>query len=123
MAARWLLDDRGHVVQLAKDTVRGILSEAAACKDDKQREAIIGHARGSEKVGRIQALLTLAQTEPPTPVLVSELDAAPYLLNCPNGTIDLHTGKLRPHKRSDLITKTTGVDFDPRHAPSCGSTC
>lgn len=109
---RWAWDERGQITQLAKDTVRGILAEAAACRDDKQRAAIISHARSSEKVGRIQALLTLAQSEPPLPVLVSEIDADPYLLNCPNGTIDLRTGKLRGHQRSDLITKSTGVDFD-----------
>lgn len=42
-----------------------------------------------------------------------ELDADPWLLNCVNGTIDLKTGKLRPHERTDYITKLSPVAFDP----------
>ncbi len=109
---RWAWDERGRVAQLAKEAVRAILKEAADCSDDKRSAALVSHARSSEKVGRLQALLTLAQSEPPLPVLVAELDHDPYLLNCPNGTIDLRAGKLRGHQRADLITKSTGVDFD-----------
>lgn len=45
-------------------------------------------------------------------VLAEHMDADPYVLNCPNGTVDLRTGKLREHDQRDLITKTTGVPFD-----------
>jgi putative DNA primase/helicase len=41
------------------------------------------------------------------------LDADPHLLNAPNGTIDLRTGELRPHRRSDLLTHRVAVPFDP----------
>jgi putative DNA primase/helicase len=34
------------------------------------------------------------------------------LLNCVNGTIDLRTGTLRPHRQEDLITKQVPVAFD-----------
>ncbi|MBN8936800.1 MAG: hypothetical protein J0I13_11085, partial [Rhizobiales bacterium] len=36
-------------------------------------------------------------------------DADPWLLNTPAGTVDLRTGKLRPHERTDLVTKITAV--------------
>jgi putative DNA primase/helicase len=42
-----------------------------------------------------------------------QLDRDPYLLNAQNGTIDLRTGKLRPHQRADLITKIAPVAYDP----------
>src|SRR5206468_2468183 len=35
------------------------------------------------------------------------------LLNARNGTIDLRTGELRPHRREDMITKCTAAIFDP----------
>ncbi|MGH8585169.1 MAG: hypothetical protein ACREWE_02925 [Gammaproteobacteria bacterium] len=35
------------------------------------------------------------------------------LLNVLNGTIDLQTGKLRPHAREDYITRCLDVDYDP----------
>jgi putative DNA primase/helicase len=41
-----------------------------------------------------------------------ELDANPYLLNLENGTLDLRTGKLKPHHPDDLLTKVAPVRFD-----------
>src|SRR5919107_5291637 len=41
------------------------------------------------------------------------MDASPDLLNVLNGTIDLRTGELRPHRREDLITKMAPVEYDP----------
>jgi putative DNA primase/helicase len=46
------------------------------------------------------------------PVRPHELDADTWALNCLNGTIDLRTGKLRPHQRADLITKLVPVAYD-----------
>jgi putative DNA primase/helicase len=40
------------------------------------------------------------------------LDADPMLLGCANGVVDLSTGLLRPGRRADLITKSTGLSFD-----------
>src|SRR5919107_4489215 len=39
------------------------------------------------------------------------MDASPDLLNVLNGTIDLRTGELRPHRREDLITKMAPVEY------------
>jgi P4 family phage/plasmid primase-like protien len=38
-----------------------------------------------------------------------DFDADPFLLNTPEGTVDLRTGKIRPHNHADLITKITSV--------------
>lgn len=47
-------------------------------------------------------------------IRADRLDADPNLLNCPNGTVDLRTGVLRPHDPRDYITKSTKVPFDPK---------
>lgn len=109
----WAWDEGAGIQELAKYVVRDIYEEAAACPSEKGRKAIAKHALASEKSGRISAMLTLAQSEPGIPVTLAELDADPWLLNCGNGTVDLRTGELRPHRPEDLITKTTGLDFDP----------
>lgn len=57
-------------------------------------------------------MVTLAESEPGIPVLPGELDRDPWLLNVKNGTVDLRTGELRPHKRDDLITKIVPVEYD-----------
>ncbi len=109
--ARWKRDDSGQVHRLAKETVRGIYREASAAEDEDRRKAIANHARASESEARIRALIELAKSE--APVSPDELDADPMLLNVKNGTIDLRTGVLRKHRREDLITKLTSVEYDP----------
>jgi P4 family phage/plasmid primase-like protien len=41
------------------------------------------------------------------------LDADPWAFNCLNGTVDLRTGKLRPHRAADLISKIAPTNFNP----------
>lgn len=43
----------------------------------------------------------------------SGFDADPFLLNCPNGTVDLRTGELREHRPGDYLSKITSVEYDP----------
>lgn len=46
-------------------------------------------------------------------LFASQVDQDPYLLNCQNGTLDLHTLQLRPHNPADRITKITAAAYDP----------
>jgi len=110
---RWAADATGVAMRLAKRVARSIYEEAARCANDEHRQAVAKHARDTEKVGRLQALLTLAETEPGIPVMPAELDSDPWLLTAENGTIDLRTGELRPHNPADLITRLAPVVYDP----------
>jgi putative DNA primase/helicase len=109
--ARWERDDGGKVHRLAKATVRNIYQEAAEAEDEQERKALAQHATRSEAEARIRAMLELAKPE--EPVSPEDLDARPWLLNVQNGTIDLRTGSLQPHRREDLITKLAPVAYDP----------
>ena len=46
-------------------------------------------------------------------VPLDTFDSHHHLLSVANGTVDLRTGKLRPHRREDRITNRLDVDFDP----------
>ena len=71
--------------------------------------------------GRLNSMARLAQSDPKVVVSVSDLDTDPYLLNCANGTVDLRTGELREPRREDLLTKSTGIEYDPeRQVPAAG---
>jgi putative DNA primase/helicase len=59
-------------------------------------------------------MVELVRSEPGIPVLPADLDQDPMLLNLLNGTLDLHTGKLREHRREDLITKLAPVEYDEK---------
>ncbi len=113
--SRWERDDSGRVHRLAKEVVRGIYGEAAAAEDDSERKALAKHAASSEAKNRIEAMLELAKSD--VPVSPDDLDANPWLLNAPNGTVNLKTGEIQPHRREDLITKMAGAEYRP-DAPS-----
>src|SRR5262249_33642639 len=77
----------------------------------------LAHALKWEDARRLSACLELVKSEPDIPLLPSEMDADPWALNCLNGTLDLRTGTLRPHRREDRLTKLCRVEYDP------GATC
>jgi putative DNA primase/helicase len=58
-------------------------------------------------------MVDLARSEPGIPVVPDELDADRWSLNLLNGTLDLRTGRLRPHLREDRITKLAPVAHEP----------
>jgi putative DNA primase/helicase len=58
-------------------------------------------------------MLQLARSEPGIPVQPDELDRDSSLLNCPNGTINLRSGMLHPHRPDDLLTQLCPTEFCP----------
>ncbi|MFJ4529077.1 phage/plasmid primase, P4 family [Streptomyces nigrescens] len=44
---------------------------------------------------------------------VADFDAKPELLSFRNGTVDLRSGRLRPHEKSDMITQSLAIDYNP----------
>lgn len=111
--ARWKRDERGEAEQRGKLTVVSIYNEIAQCRDADERKALTSHALKSEGEPRIRAMLSLAETEPKIAVHPDDLDRDPFLLSCPNATIDLRTGNPRENRPDDLITRGSEVHFDP----------
>jgi len=112
----WEADATGAVERMAKETVRAVYHEAGDEAGESQRKALADHAKRSESVSLLAAMIDLARSEPGIPVTPGELDRGPWLLNVANGTIDLKTGELHPHRREDLITKLAPVEFDSQAA-------
>jgi len=104
---RWSIDDRKHVTQLAKRTARRLYEQAL------QNGILEKWARKSESAAGIEAMLKRAATEPGIPISASELDQHPYLLNCPNGVVDLRSGQLLDHDKKYMITKLCPIAYDP----------
>jgi putative DNA primase/helicase len=82
----------------------------AATSEGEQR-ALSSHALKSQSRDRLSAMEFLARDR--LAVKADTLDRDPWLLNVNNGTIDLRSGELGPHRREDLITRICPVDYDP----------
>jgi putative DNA primase/helicase len=107
----WREDNVGAVTERAKKAVRSIYVEAAGCDKFEERQALALHAQRSEKYERVMAIEKLARSM--VPVVMETLDADQRLLNLCNGTLDLRTGELQPHRREDKITKLVPIAYDP----------
>lgn len=136
--ARWVLDATGHAERAAQATARAMLTETAQEHDNALRAA--ERAVGDEEMvdvarkrialvkqpldwavetmsaTRLRSMLQLAKAAPELAVGIDDLDRGSWLLNVQNGCIDLRTGKLRAHRREDLLTKVAPVAFDPQAA-------
>lgn len=62
-----------------------------------------------EAAKTIAAIERLARTDRRVAVSIAEMDADPWLLGTPAGTVDLRSGDLRAARREDLITKLTAA--------------
>jgi len=51
----------------------------------------------------------IAKTDRQHVVIPSEFDSDPWVLNTPDGIVDLRTGQLRPVRRDDFVSKITAV--------------
>ncbi|MFJ9161202.1 phage/plasmid primase, P4 family [Streptomyces griseoviridis] len=70
-------------------------------------------ARGFTMTSRIDALLTELCSVPNVSIGATDFDDRPDLLNFRNGTVDLRTGRLRPHDQADLLTYALDIDYNP----------
>ncbi len=106
---RWKTDLTGEVMRRAKAVTDDLRNDAHATGDDRA----YSFAVRSQSVARVRAMVELASTEPGVPLVVDELDADPFLFTVANGTLNLRTGQLQPHRRANLTTKMSEVKWDP----------
>lgn len=111
---RWTPDETNEVARYARATIREMYGEAEAVGDDQVKEQVLKHALRSQASSRVKAIVDLAGSEPEIASVADAFDADPWLFNVENGTINLATGELQKHQRSDLITNMAPVVFDPR---------
>ncbi len=117
---RWEPHRDAVVRGLAIQAVRTIHDEANRLEqeDPERAKKLREHAGRSEHSARIHGLLDVARGVAANRNLfvfdiAETFDTHPMLLNVANGTIDLTTGKLRPHSEGDHLTKLSPVVFDP----------
>jgi putative DNA primase/helicase len=101
---RWEMDNRLIARAGAVEVCRGAAQKCNKSKISK----LIASAR------TISAVERLAQCDQRIVAIADQWDLDPWLLNTPLGTIDLRTGKMKPHDPADCITKITGIapDFE-----------
>jgi putative DNA primase/helicase len=95
----WRFDDTLHAFHLA----RALCREAAAECNKPKIPASVASAKTEAAVER------LARADRRLAATVDQWDADPWLLNTPDGVVDLRTGKIRVYRADDYMTKITAV--------------
>ena len=102
----WEPTSSHEIERLAQETAKAIFEEAAGNPE------LASWAKASCNQQRLSAMIQVAK--PLLAKIPSELNSNGYLLNVANGTIDLKTGEIRPHAKSDMIDKIAPVHFDDK---------
>jgi putative DNA primase/helicase len=124
---RWERDSTGEVQRRAKEIAPTWASDAEIvlgtvqfAVGDEERAAIVDRtarlmawSKTCESARTLRAVIEVASTEPGIPIAVDVFDPNPWLFNAQNGTVDLRTGELRPHRREDLLRAICPVPYDP----------
>lgn len=100
---RWVEDRTGRVTNLARQHC----CKAYAHLEEKTNEQRA--ARSVARLNTIAAVQRLAGVDCRIAAVSEQWDQAPWLLNTPDGTIDLRTGAMGPHDRTHHIMQMTAV--------------
>jgi putative DNA primase/helicase len=109
---RWAKDRLEEIYRRAKLTAVAIGDEAKLEEDEDERKAVFKWAMQSQNMTKLDAMIKAARSETKVRAVPEIFDTDPWKLNVLNGTIDLKTGKLQPHRREDLITRIIPVAWD-----------
>lgn len=110
---RWELDEAGELIRRARNVVEEINHQANDATDDKWQTALRKHAKTSGSSRSLKAMIEVAQADARVETDAELLDADAWALNTPNGIVNLHTGDLRPHDRTELHTRMTTARYSP----------
>lgn len=100
---RWEIDETQRALDLARLIGRETSAEIVA------RKGPAGLASSVASSKTVSAIERFARADRRHASVTEDWDNDPWLLNTPGGTVDLTTGRTRPHAREDRITKITAV--------------
>ncbi|WP_296139676.1 phage/plasmid primase, P4 family [uncultured Tessaracoccus sp.] len=103
----WAPDELGKTRQALLETMR---YHWPATFDDQRLGRDL---RACQSAAGQNGALEIAAELPAFAATVEQLDADPYLLNVANGTLDLRTMQLGPHRPEDRVTKLARGAYDP----------
>lgn len=109
---RWAERADHLVVQECKRLHDDLWREIADVEPEQRMQAV-QFVQGTGTKRCIDAVASLAKTEPGINVSQAEFDAYPWLLNVENGVLDLRSGELRPHDPGLRLTQLANVNYQP----------
>ena len=111
---RWRFDEFVEAEKRAEKTMLEAFAEAAHITDGEKRKAFLRFVNGSLSRAALANMMHLTKKKV-RQASATDFDLDPWTLNTENGTVDLRTGILRPHRAEDLLSKMIPFRYD-QHA-------
>lgn len=108
----WKADTGGlRAMELCKELADALAMYALTIEDERRKKDYLAHAGKWQRRPYRETILKDAASA--YPVGLETFDKDPYTLNCLNGTLNILTGEFHAHKAEDLLSKVSGVCYDP----------
>lgn len=104
--SRWQRERTALAFELARRVAREAATEAAEAKENGANNIATARMRAS--------IIALASGDRRIAATADQWDTSPWLLNTPEGVVDLRTGEIEPSRADYYLTRMTSVapDFD-----------
>jgi putative DNA primase/helicase len=110
---RWRPDEDGSVSRLWLAMLAARYRRALAA-DDRERARLTTDVQTAGATNAaITAGLEIASSMEPIATTADAWDPDPWVLGCKNGVVELRTGALRPGRPEEMISRSTGIAYDP----------
>lgn len=114
---KWARDKKQTIKKLVDELITKMKKEAFIEEDEDKRKELLKNVKYLSSYNGKNAMLKEAIHLKEIASLNNDYDQNPYLLNCKNGIVDLKTGKIMPHDKSLMLSKSTNIDCDLEHEP------
>ena len=109
---QWRFDEFVEAEKRAEKTMLEAFAEAKHITDGEKRKAFLRFVNKSLSRAALASMIHLTKKKV-RQVSANDFDRDPWMLNVENGTVDLRTGTLRPHRPEDLLSKMIPLRYDP----------
>ena len=111
---RWRPDEDGKVRRRWLRVLSRRYEKALAIRDeDVRKRTLTAVADAGASNAAIEGGLEIAASMEPIATTADAWDPDPWLLGCENGVVDLRTGRLRPGRPEEMISRSAGIVYDP----------
>jgi putative DNA primase/helicase len=110
----WRFDEFVEAEKRAEKTMLEAFAEATHITDGEKRKAFLRFVNSSLSRAALANMMHLTKKKV-RQASASDFDQDPWTLNTENGTVDLRTGTLGPHRPEELLSKMIPLRYD-QHA-------
>lgn len=110
---RWRPDEDGAVRRLWLDVLASRYAQALKADEHVKPRLLADVQQAGALNSSITAGLAIAASMEPLATTGDAWDRDPFVLGCENGVVDLRTGLLRRGRPEEMISRSTGVVYDP----------